>query len=128
MKEGKPMTTHTPIIIVHKIEDGKTQFEINLAEFFADDPMTFGPVIPGIILSDLLDHIVNALHQVTDRDERDIRADILKAMRDEDCFKEKDPSRSGMQGGLVKVDHGFDTASAKDLQARLKPLIRKTQP
>jgi bifunctional non-homologous end joining protein LigD len=26
-----------------------------------------------------------------------------------------------------KVDHGFDTASAKDLQARLKPLIRKTQ-
>jgi bifunctional non-homologous end joining protein LigD len=27
-----------------------------------------------------------------------------------------------------KVDHGFDAASAKDLQARLKPLIRKTQP
>jgi bifunctional non-homologous end joining protein LigD len=27
-----------------------------------------------------------------------------------------------------KVDHGFDIASAKDLQARLKPLIRKTQP
>jgi bifunctional non-homologous end joining protein LigD len=33
--------------------------------------------------------------------------------------------------GLIyagKVDHGFDTASAKDLHARLKPLIRKTQP
>jgi bifunctional non-homologous end joining protein LigD len=27
-----------------------------------------------------------------------------------------------------KVDHGFNTASAKELQARLKPLIRKTQP
>jgi bifunctional non-homologous end joining protein LigD len=27
-----------------------------------------------------------------------------------------------------KVDHGFDAASAKDLQARLKPLTRKTQP
>jgi bifunctional non-homologous end joining protein LigD len=27
-----------------------------------------------------------------------------------------------------KVDHGFDNASAEDLQARLKPLIRKTQP
>jgi bifunctional non-homologous end joining protein LigD len=27
-----------------------------------------------------------------------------------------------------KVDHGFDLASAKDLQARLAPLIRKTQP
>src|ERR1700688_4893452 len=27
-----------------------------------------------------------------------------------------------------KVDHGFDLAAAKALQARLKPLIRKTQP
>jgi bifunctional non-homologous end joining protein LigD len=27
-----------------------------------------------------------------------------------------------------KVDHGFDTTLAKELQARLKPLIRKTQP
>jgi bifunctional non-homologous end joining protein LigD len=27
-----------------------------------------------------------------------------------------------------KVDHGFDGVSAKDLQARLKPLVRKTQP
>ena len=27
-----------------------------------------------------------------------------------------------------KVDHGFNSASAKDLQTRLKPLIRTTQP
>jgi bifunctional non-homologous end joining protein LigD len=27
-----------------------------------------------------------------------------------------------------KVDHGFDKDSAKELEARLKPLIRKTQP
>nr|WP_246740654.1 hypothetical protein [Bradyrhizobium sp. LCT2] len=27
-----------------------------------------------------------------------------------------------------KVDHGFDKASAADLQKRLKPLIRETQP
>jgi bifunctional non-homologous end joining protein LigD len=27
-----------------------------------------------------------------------------------------------------KVDHGFDKASAAELQKRLKPLIRKTQP
>jgi bifunctional non-homologous end joining protein LigD len=27
-----------------------------------------------------------------------------------------------------KIDHGFDKVSAMDLQARLKPLIRKTQP
>ncbi len=34
-------------------------------------------------------------------------------------------------GDLVyagKVDHGFDKVSAADLQRRLKPLIRKTQP
>ena len=28
----------------------------------------------------------------------------------------------------AKVDHGFDGASAKDLQTCLKPLVRKTQP
>jgi bifunctional non-homologous end joining protein LigD len=28
----------------------------------------------------------------------------------------------------AKVDHGFDPTVAKDLQARLRPLIRKTQP
>jgi bifunctional non-homologous end joining protein LigD len=27
-----------------------------------------------------------------------------------------------------KVDHGFDSVFAKDLQNRLKPLVRKTQP
>jgi bifunctional non-homologous end joining protein LigD len=27
-----------------------------------------------------------------------------------------------------KVDHGFDNSSVKELQARLKPLVRKTQP
>ena len=27
-----------------------------------------------------------------------------------------------------KVDNGFDSSTAKDLQARLKPLARKTQP
>ena len=27
-----------------------------------------------------------------------------------------------------KVDHGFDKSSTAELQARLKPLIRKTQP
>jgi hypothetical protein len=90
-----------PIIIVHKIGKEGTGFVINLDEFF-DDPMKFGPIIPGIILSDLLDHIVNAFHQITGRDQRDIRADISKAMRDEDRFKEKDPSRSGMRGSLVR--------------------------
>jgi bifunctional non-homologous end joining protein LigD len=29
---------------------------------------------------------------------------------------------------MPAIDHGFDDASARDLQERLKPLIRKTQP
>ncbi len=40
-------------------------------------------------------------------------------------------SGSKKAGSLLyagKVDHGFDTATAKDLQARLKLMIRKTQP
>jgi hypothetical protein len=61
-----------------------------------------GPVIPGILLSDLLDHLAHALYQVTPGlTEQTIRADILKSMRDEDAFKKNDPSRGEMQGGIV---------------------------
>jgi hypothetical protein len=98
-----------PIIIVHKIGDqGALRFVIDLAEMIRPETTigpgetTVGPGAPGIILSDLLDHIAHAYHQIVpDRDEREIRSDILKVMRDEDRFKEKDPSRSGMEGGLV---------------------------
>ena len=90
-----------PVITVDKIgNDGTSRFMINIAEMKNPDGM-HGPVIPGIMLSDLLDHIAHAYHEVTGRDERDIRADILKAMKNEDRFKEKDPTRSGMRGGLV---------------------------
>ncbi len=91
-----------PIIIVHKIEGGAVRFEISISEML-DPANMIGPVIPGILLSDLLDHLAHAYHQmVPDRAEQDIRADILKAMRDEDRFKKNDPSRSGMAGGLVR--------------------------
>ena len=98
------MTTNEierPVIIVDKIGDqGTVRFVINIAEMMDPEKMHV-PVIPGILMSDLPDHIAHAYHEVTDRDERDIRADILKAMRNEDRFKEKDPARSGMKGGLV---------------------------
>ena len=38
------------------------------------------------------------------------------------CSEDEDPVCSG------KMPDGFDTASAKEVQARLRPLIRKTQP
>jgi hypothetical protein len=91
------------IITVHSIDNGRsTRCVINIAEM-RDPAGMLGPIIPGIMLSDLLDHIVNAYPQMgCDRDQRDIRRDILKAMKDEDRFKEKDPSRGGMEGGLVR--------------------------
>jgi hypothetical protein len=99
----------TPIISIHKLEDGRegAVFEINLKEMFDDIPPEMNDDqaksgIAGIMLSDLLDHIVNALHQTTGRDPRDIHAYVLKVMRDEDRFKEKEgPSRSGMEGEFV---------------------------
>jgi hypothetical protein len=103
--KDEQMLNDAPIIIsVHKLEEGKTGYVVNLDEFF-EDPTPFGPVIPGIMMSDLLDHIVNALHHATGRDQRDIRTDVLKAMRDEDRFKQKDPARSGMEGKLLVNRH-----------------------
>jgi hypothetical protein len=55
----------------------------------------------GIAISDLIDHIADAYHQTTGRDKRDIRASIVKVLRDEDRFKEKDPKRTQMSGKIV---------------------------
>jgi bifunctional non-homologous end joining protein LigD len=60
----------------------------------------------------------------------------VRAARDVAGFALKDNRFDGLYIGRQKgkeplyagnVDHGFDNASARDLQARLKPLIRKTQ-
>jgi hypothetical protein len=44
----------------------------------------------------------------------------------------RDPAASSMRrpqaATAFEVDHGFDKSSAADLQKRLQPLIRKTQP
>ena len=55
----------------------------------------------GIAISDLIDHIADAYHQTTGRDVRDIRARIVKVLRDEDRFKEKDPKRTQMSGRVI---------------------------
>jgi hypothetical protein len=50
----------------------------------------------GIILSDLVDHIGKYYSDTTGRDERDVRATVMKALHDENRFKEKDPDRAGL--------------------------------
>jgi hypothetical protein len=84
-----------PAIIVHRADNGEYRYIIGVgvADESADDPTLF-----GIMMSDLLDHIAAAYHGTTGRDERDIRAQLFKVMRDEDRFKEKDPTRGNARG------------------------------
>jgi hypothetical protein len=98
----KMTDTERPIITVSKIgTDAKTKVVIDVMALL-DPAGGLGPIIPGIILSDVLDHLAHALHQtVPESDERDIRSDILKCMRDEDRFKKNDPARGDLTGGLV---------------------------
>jgi hypothetical protein len=90
------------IITVSRIgADAKTKVVIDVMALL-DPTGGLGPVIPGIVLSDIADHLARAIHRtVPERDELDIRNDILKAMCDEDRFKSEDPARSDMVGGLV---------------------------
>jgi bifunctional non-homologous end joining protein LigD len=50
----------------------------------------------------------------------------LKAKKFDGLFMGRRKGQDLVYAG--KIDHGFDATSAKDLQARLKPLIRKQQP
>lgn len=90
---------YRPIIIVEATEDGKQQYRLHLAEL---DQMMNEPKLYGIVLSDLLDHLAAAYAQSTGRDQRDVRYDILKTMRDEDRFKDKDPSRGKLRGATIR--------------------------
>lgn len=89
---------YRPIIIVEATEDGKQQYRLHLAEL---DQMMNKPKLYGIVLSDLLDHIAAAYHQISGRDARDVRYYILKTLRDEDRFKDKDPSRGRQRGATI---------------------------
>jgi hypothetical protein len=79
-----------PVIIVHQDQDRKLRY---LLQFAVVDEGMGDPRFAGVILSDLLDHAAAAYAATTGRDQRDVRAVIAKVMRDEDKFKEKDPSR-----------------------------------
>ena len=94
--------TERTILTVTKISpDAKTRITIDVMALL-DPAGGLGPIIPGILLSDVLDHLAHALHQaIPERDERDIRSDILRVMKAEDHLKEKDSARGGMEGGLL---------------------------
>ena len=87
-----------PLIIVHQIEDGSLRYVISLGPI---DKTMDDPRVAGVLLSDLLDHLAAAYQATTGRDQRDVRAAIVKVMRDEDGFKEKDPTRGNPKGATV---------------------------
>jgi hypothetical protein len=88
-----------PVVIVHKVEEPAVLgYVISLAEI--DENMDT-PAVAGIMLSDLLDHLAKAYAAASGRDQRDVRAAIFKVMRDEDRFKEKDPTRGGQRGATM---------------------------
>ena len=86
-----------PVIIVFKPDDGSNSIQY-IIDISAVDEQTADPRIFGILMSDLLDHIANAYRSITGRDTRDIRQHIFKVMRDEERFKEKDPTRANARG------------------------------
>lgn len=90
---------YRPVIIVEQTEDNKQLYRLHVTEI---DPMANEPKLFGLVLSDLIDHLARAYADATGRDARDIRAEIVKVMRDEDRFKEKDPSRGNLSGVTVK--------------------------
>lgn len=90
---------YRPVIIVEQTEDNKQLYRLHLTEL---DQMVNTPKLFGIVLSDLIDHLARAYADSTGRDVRDIRYEIVKVMRDEDRFKEKDPSRGNLSGVTIK--------------------------
>jgi hypothetical protein len=87
-----------PVIIIEAIDGNRQQFRLHLNEL---DERMDEPRLYGIVLSDLIDHISAAYHRISGRDERDIRTDIMKVLRDEDRFKQKDPTRGALKGTTV---------------------------
>lgn len=87
-----------PVIIVEAIEGNRLQYRLHLTEL---DQMMTEPKLYGIVLSDLLDHLAAAYHRQSGHDQRDIRYEILKVLRDEDRFKAKDPARGGLRGFTI---------------------------
>lgn len=99
---GEPTQIHRPVIVVHQVSTPsglKQQYLMHLTEL---DPMMTDPRVYGIILSDLVDHIAAGYAQNSDRDERDIRELLMRTLKDENRFKEKDPSRGKLIGATLR--------------------------
>ena len=87
-----------PVLVVGCDEDGVCV----LLYPKALDPAMNSPVVFGVILSDVIDHIGKYFSAMTGRDERDVRKTVMKVLRDENRFKEKDPKRVQLKYKFIK--------------------------
>jgi hypothetical protein len=88
-----PRFVKDPVVIVTKEPDAS--FKIYVMHI-PDEP-----IILGILLSDIADHFAAAYAGYTGRDQRDVRTQLVKIMRDEDRFKQKDPKRGVGVGSFI---------------------------
>jgi hypothetical protein len=86
-----------PIVVVHMIA-GNLRFILSINELdeTASDPRVF-----GILISDMIDNIAAAYRHQTGWDEDEIRRKIMKAVVDENRFKEEDKDRVQMRGATI---------------------------
>ena len=96
-----PIIIDEPVLVVHNVQTNGKKVQQYLLHLSTLDPLMQEPKLWGILLSDLCDHIADAYHRTTGRDVRDLRATIMKVMRDEDRFKQADPARGGQIGAMV---------------------------
>jgi hypothetical protein len=95
-EDFKPRIITDPVVLVEQAKDGEAlRFTLH-PEFFAHNDAAGW----GVLLSDLIDHIAHMGATLSGRDVRDVRASLVKVMRDEDRFKEKDPERAQQRGAF----------------------------
>jgi hypothetical protein len=95
-EDDKPRLITDPVVLVEQGKDGEAlRFTLH-PEFFAHNNAAGW----GVLLSDLIDHIAYMGATMNGRDVRDVRAAIVKVLRDEDRFKEKDPERAPQRGAF----------------------------
>lgn len=87
-----------PIIVIHGDgEDQRHIIDIAQVDEAANEPALF-----GILISDLVDHVAKAYHDLTDAPESAIKARIMRAILDENRFKCRDPERWHAIGRIHK--------------------------
>ena len=64
-------------------------------------------------MSNLLDNLAAAYQRTAGRDQRDVRAAIVKVVRDEDRFKEKDPTRGAARGATRLAEEAMTPPDLK---------------